>query len=832
MMSSSEIENAIARFYPALLFDRVISRETRATVEKVLDVSVVIFLLLVLAAHASRFSNTFFPQNSSVVHTLQVWQLAFFGGLLMTLSLCLVMRAFQAFYDSYYFTGIPTILPEAGLSVIKLTATFEATEVLFLGQSGGDFTGGFIRSTLGRHAFARLGVPRSQVAGFFSERVHVSGQGNFKFSPRIVSEPLNLEDVAAAIVAADSELFKFLSLHAVTPKDFAGAAGWVEHTEILYRRSKRFWGRDILGRMRGIGKDWSVGAPYALIRFAHDITESGMLNQDVFASPDEHVPEKTALEAVLARTGEANALLVADEGQGALDIIFALGTQIAEGSVLPPLEHKRIFLFDANAFTAFAKDKATFESQLLRILNESVHAGHIILVLNDFPAFIESAKGLGSDLLALLDPYLASSDFQVIAMTNLGAFHQGLENNTKILNRFEKILVKESDEVSVMRALEDKALIEESKSRIFFTYQSLAAMAEGIKRYFTDGASSNAASHLLAEMVPVVMAKKKTLVERTDVLEMIQAKTGVPTGEVTVVERDKLLNLETILSQRVIGQNEAIKAISGALRRARSDIENPERPMGSFLFLGPTGVGKTETTKALAATFFGKEEAVIRLDMSEYRTDDSLKRLIGSFEDGKPGVFASRLREQPYGVLLLDEFEKTNKEVLDLFLQILDEGFFSDMSGKRVNARNLMIIATSNAGSDLIWNLMRNGKDLAAEKETIITEIINRGLFKPELLNRFDGVILFHPLSTETLKVIAGLMLKKLQKRLAAKGIELVINDALVNAVMAAGTDPEFGARPMNRAIQEKVEQVIAQKIISGNAPSGSRIELSEAELA
>ncbi|MCR4336425.1 MAG: AAA family ATPase, partial [Candidatus Omnitrophica bacterium] len=266
--------------------------------------------------------------------------------------------------------------------------------------------------------------------------------------------------------------------------------------------------------------------------------------------------------------------------------------------------------------------------------------------------------------------------------------------------------------------------------------------------------------------------------------------------------------------------------------RARSDIENPDRPMGSFLFLGPTGVGKTETTKALAASFFGSEDTVIRLDMSEYQTSDALKRLIGSFEDNRPGVLSSKLREQSYGVLLLDEFEKTSREVLDLFLQILDEGFFSDSSGKRVNARNLIIIATSNAGSDLIWNMMLEGKGLMEEKDKIVNEIINRGLFKPELLNRFDGVILFHPLTAEDLKKIAGFMLVKLQKRLATKGIELVINDALLKAVTRAGTDPQFGARPMNRAIQEKVEQVIAKKMISGEVKAGSRLELTEAELA
>ena len=215
--------------------------------------------------------------------------------------------------------------------------------------------------------------------------------------------------------------------------------------------------------------------------------------------------------------------------------------------------------------------------------------------------------------------------------------------------------------------------------------------------------------------------------------------------------------------------------------------------------------------------------------MSEYQSDDALNRLIGTFEGGKVGILASLLRERPYGVLLLDEFEKTNKDVHDLFLQVLDEGFFTDVSGKRVNARNLMIIATSNAGSDIIWQSLQEGK--ALDKDRVITEIINRGIFKPEFLNRFDGVILFHPLGAEHLRVIARLQLQKLAKRLAEKGLELVITDSLLDYLVSVGQDPKFGAQPMNRAIQEKVEQVIAEKMLKGELSAGSRVELTANEL-
>jgi ATP-dependent Clp protease ATP-binding subunit ClpC len=316
-------------------------------------------------------------------------------------------------------------------------------------------------------------------------------------------------------------------------------------------------------------------------------------------------------------------------------------------------------------------------------------------------------------------------------------------------------------------------------------------------------------------------------------MKLVEVKTGIPREAASgSTDTKTLLNLEKILAERIIGQEEGVKAIAAAMRRARAGITNPKRPMGSFLFLGPTGVGKTETTKALADSFFGGESAIIRLDMSEYRTMDALERLIGNFDLGKPGVLTSALRDKPYGVLLLDEFEKTSKDVLDLFLQVLDEGMFADMSGRKVSARNLIIIATSNAGSEMIWQMVKEGGPGALNKEVIIEDIIKRAIFKPELLNRFDGVVVFHPLGRDELTRIAELMVKKFSKSLADKGLEIAITPELINALVEKGSDPTFGARPMNRAIQDKVETMIADKILSGAAQPGTKIIFTPEEIA
>jgi ATP-dependent Clp protease ATP-binding subunit ClpA len=336
---------------------------------------------------------------------------------------------------------------------------------------------------------------------------------------------------------------------------------------------------------------------------------------------------------------------------------------------------------------------------------------------------------------------------------------------------------------------------------------------------------------LLLEIAPKLLREGKTVVFKKDVLELVETKTGIPVTGVSSIEKDKLLNLEEILHKKIVGQDEAVKTISNAVRRARSGITNPNRPLGSFLFLGPTGVGKTETTKALAQVFFGENANILRLDMSEYSSSDSVSKLIGSFEGKQSGVLATMLKEHPYGVLLLDEFEKTTKEVMNLFLQVLDEGFFSDMNGKKIMARNLIIIATSNAGSDLVWEAMQNKQDMAVAKDAIVEGIIKSGTFKPELMNRFDGVVLFHPLEDVHLRKIAELQLERLHDRLTEQGINLVINENLINYVVSFGTDPKFGARPMNRAIQEKVEEIVAKKIIEGSIPKGSTIELTPEEL-
>jgi len=464
-------------------------------------------------------------------------------------------------------------------------------------------------------------------------------------------------------------------------------------------------------------------------------------------------------------------------------------------------------------------------------LRESERAGSIIFVIPNMSAFLEAGNSYGVSVLTILAPFLSSSKMQIVGISNTDEYERRLEPLGDIKKQFEKVIVKPVDEDTLVEILKSEVTHLEKQLGVMISYPAVSEAVIASKRYFIDRPLVDTVTDVLVESVAKVKKDGKHSVFKEDILSVVGSKTGIPTGKVGAKEKDKLLNLETLLKERIVGQDDAVRVVSDAIRRARSGIGNPLKPTGSFLFLGPTGVGKTEMAKVLGEVFFGEVSKLIRLDMSEYNSADSLNRLIGSFESNTPGTLVTLLRENPYGVLLLDEFEKTAPKVLDLFLQVIDEGVFSDMHGEKVSARNVIIVATSNAGSDIIFEYLKSNKNLASLREPIIDEIISKGIFKPELLNRFDGVVLFHPLTDADLRQVALRLLRLLANRLKEKGITLKMSDSLVNYLVKKGTDPKFGARPLNRAIQETVEQMIAKKMISGEVSSGSVVEITDKDL-
>jgi ATP-dependent Clp protease ATP-binding subunit ClpA len=360
---------------------------------------------------------------------------------------------------------------------------------------------------------------------------------------------------------------------------------------------------------------------------------------------------------------------------------------------------------------------------------------------------------------------------------------------------------------------------------------SFSAVKEAFRlsgRYEQDMAYPGKAIMLLEQSL--THADNNLVTERS-VQAAIEQTKGVKAASTTPAEADQLLHLEDDIHQRMINQSRAVSVVSNALRRARAGVANPNRPIGSFLFLGPTGVGKTELSKAIAATYFGNESSMIRLDMSEYQQDSDVSRLLSSGE-GEVSSLIIKVRQQPFSVVLLDEIEKANPNVLNLLLQMLDEGKLTDSAGRAVSFKDCIIICTSNAGADTIRARIEHGEQLESFEQQFTDELINSGQFKPELLNRFDEIVLFRPLNNDELKQVVSLMLAEVNRTLAQQQVSVELTDAAIEHIVATGNDPRMGARPMRRALQRSVEDMVAKKILSGEAKSGDHIRLDVTDLA
>ena len=738
---------------------------------------------------------------------LGTWDVRLIGVFFLFLTLWIISACFRALH--YYYAD----------------ASYELAEVLYHSPQG-DPVKGFMQSDIGQLSLARLGASAHDITAFLKNRPAIVSIYDLSF-PKVVG----LVEYAETLLHADTAFGHLIASFGATEAEFTAAVRWVLEERVRRVAAERWWSREQLGRIRGIGKTWNYGRLYNLEKFARPLPP----RKSTFYGDKELI----SLENLLRRSEHANAFLVGDNLEEKMNIITELAGLIEDGKVMPELEHKRLIILDTDLFISAAEDMSDFE-QLVRTLgNEAAAAGNVILVFLDFPAFVIAGERYGLDIATVLDPFFTATELQIIALAADRSYHALIEHNPSLGERFGEVFLESTGSAGTLRVLQQEATRIEQRTAIFFTYQALQALVEGGDRYIVAGLQPEKSLNLLRELVPKMttfISRGRVMVHRQDVEDFLHTKTGIPMGAVDEGERVQLLQLEKILHQRIIGQDEAVSAVAAAVRRARSGINNPDRPLASFLFLGPTGVGKTETTKVLADVFFGhgavgSEASIERLDMSEYATTDALEKLIGA-AGGAPGILADMVREHPYGVLLLDEFEKTTPEVENLFLQILDEGFFSDGEGERVNCRNLLIIATSNAGAELVWDAIRAGKDPSHSRELILDAVVHQGIFRPELLNRFDGVIIFHPLAAEQLEKIARLQLEKLATRLATRGVHLVVTDELVRFVTQFGMDPKFGARPMARAVQNTVEQAVADKIISGNLKPGDAVMLSAADMA
>jgi ATP-dependent Clp protease ATP-binding subunit ClpC len=632
---------------------------------------------------------------------------------------------------------------------------------------------------------------------------------------------------------ADPESLKnFLRESDITEEEFNKIIDWESNRWLDKKRKRRFWLRENIFDTQPIGKNWTFAFTVHLDRYAVDLSEGDPTeykNAELIGRPQ----EMELLELILIRPSQNSALIVGEAGVGKRTLVHTLAKKIRKGTTNSHLIGKRVLEINIGEIYSGSSNQGQMENILRSMFFEAAYAGNIILVIDNIGHYLlSSPKNPGEDISNVLQEFLASPTFQIVGLATPAEFHENIEKKEGIMKYFDKIQLEEIDSEQALEALLFRTKEMES-DQVIFTYQALKEIVKLSDRYITDSPFPEKALDLMEEVLLYwSQTPSEKFIGPQTVSEVVSKKVKVPVGDMQESEKEKLINLEGILHQRIVGQEFAIKQIAETMRRARVGMSSSSKPIGSFLFLGPTGVGKTESAKALAEAYFGDENRMIRLDMSEYQNAESINRLLGSVEINMTGQLTNKVKANPYSLLLLDEIEKAHPEILNLFLQILDEGWLTDAFGKKINFRNLIIIATSNAGSDFIKEAVDANMKSEELQEKLVDHIIKGGIFRPEFLNRFEGVIFFHPLEKEETMKVAELQLEKYAARLKkAENINIQFDPRITSYVIDKGYERKFGARSIDRFIQDKIGDKIVKKIISGEIKKGDDYSLGLDEL-
>lgn len=642
------------------------------------------------------------------------------------------------------------------------------------------------------------------------------------------NETVTLGSLWKLLYESSEEFRNFLISRKIQKDIYYDTCDWLDRILEDEKRNSAWWWRENLSKTRGIAKSLSYGGVNFISKFALELS-SYSVNEEV-GKILLHKESIVKLEEVLSKSHGSNAVIIGEEGTGRHTVIKLLAKMIDQGECYSEIEHKRVFEFDNSLLSSLDANDLT--NVFNRCFEEAIIAKNIIFVINDFSIAYDNAQKQGVDLFQLIDRYISHENVSVICVCDQ-SFYQNEKHKVLFDADFEPIHVEEMNSKLLIPYIQDHAIIIERNTGKFFPSSSINTIALSLNKYFIEESPLIKTNELLYKIAMNNHRDGNIVLDEESVSDTIKSMTGISTGEIQSEEKEKLLNLENVLHKKVMGQNEAIKIVSGTMRRSRAGLVSNTKPIGSFLFLGPTGVGKTETAKALAEVFFGNEEHMSRIDMNEYTANNSSNRLLGNEEE--EGDLARSVHNRPYGVLLLDEFEKATTNVKDIFLRVLDEGVFTNGGGKIVSARTQIIIATSNAGSDYIRESGLNPDSTKDEinniKTKLIDKIVSDGLFRVELINRFDAVVLFHPLGEDSRILIAHKLLEELRQRILLQGYDVSFTDALIRKVLGNDDDIMYGGRAIQRNIQTEVEEAIAKKIIEDNLQSGNKIILDVEDL-
>jgi ATP-dependent Clp protease ATP-binding subunit ClpC len=535
------------------------------------------------------------------------------------------------------------------------------------------------------------------------------------------------------------------------------------------------------------------------------------------------------IDKILTRIQNNNVLLVGDPGVGKHSVLESLASAISK-SELVNIQDKRLILLDLVALLSSSKNMGEIQGNFEQMLTEAKRAGNIIIAIDQIDRIATQNDGR-TDLTQVITTILTDNSLPLIGLTTIDDFNNYIRTNSNLMSLFERVDVDEPKDDELITILVGKSIPFSQKEKVNISLSAILEIIDKSNHLMADKRQPEKSILILEDAIAQAKRNKLTQLTVETVDEILSEKTNTPVGKISQNEAAKLTELETTLHKRIVGQQEAIDEISKAMRRARAELDKSAKPMGSFMFLGPTGVGKTETAKALAESYFGDENRMVRFDMTEFQGEDSLSRLIGNPATKSPGQLATQIREHPFGILLIDEFEKAGRDVQNLFLQILDEGNLTDAFGKKVSFSNIIVIATSNAAAEFIREEVEKSVNLKDIQKTIIKHVLEKGLFSPELVNRFDAVVVYKPLSREEIVQVAYLMLMSFAKNLKeTKNITLEITPDLAQLVATKGYVVAFGARPIRRLIQDKIEDEIAKLIIGEKIKNGDTLHTQELE--
>lgn len=574
----------------------------------------------------------------------------------------------------------------------------------------------------------------------------------------------------------------------------------------------------------GIGRDWSFGWIPQLSRFGMNISAAGV-------AAGETVRTEAITQLLKSLDGNGGTIaLVGKDGVGKTEIVYELAAKLMhpDASVPRDLWYQQIFMLDASRLLTVAHERGGVEQLVSALLGEAFAAKNIIVCFDNAEVFFE--EGVGSvDIGSLLLPVLEARRLRMIMTIDEQQFLKLGKRTPALTSAMSRVTVEPTNEDDTLKVLEDHLLVVEHTRKVTFMYQALKEAYKLSQRYVYDVAMPGQAIALLEQAADY--AEESGLVTARSVSTAIEKMTGVKAAAADEAsEREMLLNLESLIHQRMIGQERAVGVVSDALRRARSGVRNQARPVGTFLFLGPTGVGKTELAKSLAAVYFGGEQNIIRLDMNEFVSADDVSRLIADGADDS-GSLTAQVMKRPFSVVLLDEIEKAHSSVLTTLLQLLDEGILRDVRGREVSFRDTVVIATSNAGADRVQEYIERGYSLQQFEQPFINELISSHLFHPEFLNRFDEIVVFGPLDKAQLLQVVDLILVSVNKNLTEQKITVTVTPEAKEYLVETGYDPRLGARPMRRVVQRAVENTVAKLLLSNTATPGSTIEINREQV-